>query len=133
MLEAAWDTWLEVGSPSLYTLPPAPTPCTVGPAPRPVGDEVPPQLLALVTRHCRRSAAPPGLTVREARRVTCGDCVTTWNTRWPGQFAFPVALPAAAHPVDCRIGEQPPYASITRLGDGAETEEATAARAAAED
>ncbi|WP_411139315.1 hypothetical protein [Streptomyces sp. C10] len=35
-------------------LPPAPAPCTVEPASRPVGDEVPPQLLALVTHHCRR-------------------------------------------------------------------------------
>jgi hypothetical protein len=36
------------------TLPPAPAPCTVEPAPHPVGEEVPPELLALVTYHCRR-------------------------------------------------------------------------------
>ncbi|MEU7306123.1 hypothetical protein [Streptomyces sp. NPDC007206] len=36
------------------TLPPAPAPCTVEPAPRPAGEEVPPELLALVTHHCRR-------------------------------------------------------------------------------
>ncbi|MER5402831.1 hypothetical protein [Streptomyces sp. NPDC002599] len=36
------------------TLPPAPAACTVEPAPRPVGDEVPPELLALVSHHCRR-------------------------------------------------------------------------------
>ncbi|MFJ3026000.1 hypothetical protein ACIPH4_34295 [Streptomyces tendae] len=35
-------------------LPPAPAPCTVEPAPCPVGDGVPPELLALVTHHCRR-------------------------------------------------------------------------------
>lgn len=36
------------------TLPPAPAPRTVKPSPRPVGDEVPPELLALVSHHCRR-------------------------------------------------------------------------------
>ncbi|MFC9652747.1 hypothetical protein [Streptomyces sp. NPDC056937] len=35
-------------------LPPAPAPCTAAPAPRPAGDEVPPELLALVNHHCRR-------------------------------------------------------------------------------
>ncbi|MEU4038546.1 hypothetical protein [Streptomyces collinus] len=69
-----------------------------------------------------------GVTVRDPRRVTCGDCVTTWNNRWPGQFTFPAALPVPAAPADCRIGEHLPYASITWHGD--DTEEATAARAA---
>ncbi|WP_406834835.1 hypothetical protein ACICHK_00220 [Streptomyces sp. AHU1] len=35
-------------------LPPVPAPCAVEPAPRPVGEEVPPELLALVNYHCRR-------------------------------------------------------------------------------
>jgi hypothetical protein len=35
------------------TLPPAPASRTVTPAPRPSGDGVPPELLALVTYHCR--------------------------------------------------------------------------------
>ncbi|MEU1465281.1 hypothetical protein ABZ467_32360 [Streptomyces sp. NPDC005727] len=72
----------------------------------------------------------PGFTVRDPRRVTCGDCVATWNTRWPEQFAFPAALSVPADPVDCRIGEHLPYASITWLGDDADTEVATTARAA---
>ncbi|WP_317447645.1 hypothetical protein [Streptomyces collinus] len=73
-----------------------------------------------------------GFTVRDPRRVTCGACVATWNTRWPGQFTFPAALPVSANPADCRIGEHLPYASITWHGDDADTEETTAARVADE-
>ncbi|WP_329449541.1 hypothetical protein OG894_00710 [Streptomyces sp. NBC_01724] len=35
-------------------MPPPPAPCTVEPAPHPVGDEVSLELLALVNHHCRR-------------------------------------------------------------------------------
>ncbi|MGI5133836.1 hypothetical protein [Streptomyces sp. CA-106110] len=55
----------------------------------------------------------PGITVADPRRVTCGDCITVWNARWSGEFAFPVTLRIPADPADSRIGDHLPYASIT--------------------
>jgi hypothetical protein len=59
------------------TLPPAPAPCTVDPAPRPVGDEVPPELLALVTYHCRRINAY--LTRVQQLQTLHGDHMKQWQ------------------------------------------------------
>ncbi|MGW9029687.1 hypothetical protein ACWGQ5_37340 [Streptomyces sp. NPDC055722] len=58
----------------------------------------------------------PGITVADPRRVTCGDCITVWNARWSGEFAFPVTLRIPDDPADCRIGDRLPYASITWIG-----------------
>ncbi|MEV6676239.1 hypothetical protein AB0N09_05130 [Streptomyces erythrochromogenes] len=65
----------------------------------------------------------PGITVKDPRRVTCGDCVAAWNARWPEQFAFPVVLPIPSDTDDRTISDQPPYASITWLDMYDEAEE----------
>ncbi|MFD5079536.1 hypothetical protein [Streptomyces sp. NPDC058371] len=65
----------------------------------------------------------PGITVADPRRVTCGGCVAAWNARQPDQFVIPVALSVPADPVDCRIGDQLPYASITWFSDDPGAEE----------
>ena len=67
----------------------------------------------------------PGITVADPRRVTCGGCVAAWNARQPDQqLAFPVALSVPADPVDCRIGDRLPYASLTWISDEDGNEEA---------
>ncbi|MFF1678337.1 hypothetical protein ACFVYG_20145 [Streptomyces sp. NPDC058256] len=67
--------------------------------------------------HANTKCRTPGITVADPRRVTCGDCVAAWNAHWPDQFAIPVALRIPADPVDCRIGDQLPYASVTWISD----------------
>ncbi|MFJ5820007.1 hypothetical protein ACIQGT_39905 [Streptomyces sp. NPDC093108] len=66
----------------------------------------------------------PGITVADPRRVTCGDCVAAWNATQPDRFTIPVALSVPADPVDCRIGDQLPYALLTWISNapGAERE-----------
>ncbi|MEV7691631.1 hypothetical protein [Streptomyces bungoensis] len=59
------------------TLPPAPAPCTVEPAPRPVGEEMPPELLALVTHHCRRISAY--LARAQHLQTLHGDSMKQWQ------------------------------------------------------
>jgi hypothetical protein len=59
------------------TLPSAPASRTVEPAPRPVGDEVPPQLLALVTHHCRRINAY--LARAQHLQTLHGDHMKQWQ------------------------------------------------------
>ncbi|MEU6366418.1 hypothetical protein ABZ876_11815 [Streptomyces sp. NPDC046931] len=58
-------------------LPPAPEPCTVEPAPRPVGEEVPWELLALVTHHCRRISAY--LACVQRLQTLHGDSMKPWQ------------------------------------------------------
>ncbi|MFE9776140.1 hypothetical protein ACFYOV_31680 [Streptomyces sp. NPDC005931] len=58
-------------------LPPAPAPCTVEPAPRSVGEEVPPELLALVTHHCRRINAY--LARAQHLQTVHGDSMRQWQ------------------------------------------------------
>ncbi|WP_330455417.1 hypothetical protein OIB37_36170 [Streptomyces sp. NBC_00820] len=58
-------------------LPPAPAPCTVEPAPGPVGEEVPPELLALVTHHCRRINAY--LARAQHLQTLHGDNMKQWQ------------------------------------------------------
>lgn len=58
-------------------LPPAPAPCTVEPAPRPVGEEVPPELLALVSHHCRRINAY--LARAQHLQTLHGDHMKQWQ------------------------------------------------------
>ncbi|MGW4937323.1 hypothetical protein ACWEQH_30700 [Streptomyces sp. NPDC004166] len=57
--------------------PPAPAPCTVEPTPRPVGDGVPPELLALVTHHCRRINAY--LARAQQLQTLHGDSMRQWQ------------------------------------------------------
>ncbi|MEU5709872.1 hypothetical protein [Streptomyces flaveolus] len=59
------------------TLPPAPAACTVEPAPRPAGEEVPPELLALVTHHCRRINAY--LARAQHLQTLHGDHMKQWQ------------------------------------------------------
>ncbi|MGW2892956.1 hypothetical protein ACWDDN_48245 [Streptomyces griseoruber] len=59
------------------TLPPAPAPCTVEPAPRRVGEEVPGELLALVTHHCRRINAY--LARAQHLQTLHGDDMKQWQ------------------------------------------------------
>ncbi|MEV8047719.1 hypothetical protein AB0P02_28335 [Streptomyces griseoluteus] len=59
------------------TLPPAPAPCTVEPAPRPVGEEVPPELLAVVAHHCRRINAY--LAHAQHLQTLHGDHMKQWQ------------------------------------------------------
>ncbi|OEJ49525.1 hypothetical protein [Streptomyces agglomeratus] len=73
--------------------------------------------------HTNTLCRTPGITAADPRRVTCGGCVAAWNARHPDQFAFPVALSLPADPVDCRIGDQLPYASITWISDEDRNEE----------
>ncbi|MFF4442804.1 hypothetical protein, partial [Streptomyces sp. NPDC001621] len=58
-------------------LPPAPAACTVQPAPCPVGGEVPPELLALVTHHCRRINAY--LARAQHLQTLHGDSMKQWQ------------------------------------------------------
>ncbi|MEU9575181.1 hypothetical protein AB0D62_36095 [Streptomyces massasporeus] len=58
-------------------LPPAPAACTVEAAPRPVGDDVPPELLALVTHHCRRINAY--LARAQHLQTLHGDSMKQWQ------------------------------------------------------
>ncbi|MGC5264123.1 hypothetical protein ACPXCO_24195 [Streptomyces cyaneofuscatus] len=74
-------------------------------------------------KHDNTLCRTPGTTVSDPRRVTCGNCVAAWNACQPDQFAIPVALAVSADPVDCRIGDQLPYASLTWINDDAGTEE----------
>lgn len=59
------------------TLPPAPEPRTVEPAPRPAGQEVPPELLALVAHHCRRINAY--LARAQHLQTLHGDDMRQWQ------------------------------------------------------
>ncbi|MFG2424975.1 hypothetical protein ACGFWD_38940 [Streptomyces sp. NPDC048448] len=61
------------------TLPPAPAPCTVEPAPRPVGDEVPLELLALVSHHCRRINAYVARALHLHLQTLHGDSMKQWQ------------------------------------------------------
>ncbi|WP_112466671.1 hypothetical protein [Streptomyces triticisoli] len=58
-------------------LPPAPESRTVAPAPRPAGDGVPPELLALVTHHCRRINAY--LARAQHLQTLHGDDMKQWQ------------------------------------------------------
>ncbi|MEU2994655.1 hypothetical protein AB0926_30195 [Streptomyces griseoincarnatus] len=59
------------------TLPPAPEPRTVEPAPRPAGQEVPPELPALVAHHCRRINAY--LARAQHLQILHGDDMRQWQ------------------------------------------------------
>ncbi|MGW6145681.1 hypothetical protein [Streptomyces sp. NPDC055140] len=72
------------------------------------------------TEHANTICRTPGITVRDPRRVTCGDCITTWNDRFSntyavpcGTFTFPTARPIPHDPADHTIADQLPYAGIT--------------------
>lgn len=58
-------------------LPPAPACGTVAPAPRPAGEGVPPELLALVTYHCRHINAY--LARAQHLRTLHGDNMKQWQ------------------------------------------------------
>ncbi|MEV7872687.1 hypothetical protein AB0P17_42820 [Streptomyces sp. NPDC088124] len=70
------------------TLPPAPAPRTVELAPRPVGDKVLPELLALVTHHCRRINAY--LARAQHLQTLHGDSMKQWQR--PVLYALTDAL-----------------------------------------
>lgn len=59
------------------TLPPAPAACTAAPAPRLAGEEVPPELLALVNHHCRRINAY--LADAQQLQTLHGDGMKQWQ------------------------------------------------------
>ncbi|MFE9941970.1 hypothetical protein [Streptomyces hirsutus] len=58
-------------------LPPAPEACAVAPAPFPAGERVPPELLALVTYHCRRINAY--LARAQHLQTLHGDHLRQWQ------------------------------------------------------